>query len=207
MSDELKFSDEALMQMQSLLQDPAFDRIRRAEHAATLRNEVHADWITNFMNRMMQSESVPDHIINPKTGKAHTVDSMVADLAERVQLSALSKQASSEPPLTAKGIQKKKTKLSDEEKSTIAQFIEDLYSSHRGYCDTPAVFYALKEKFGDDSVIENISFVEDKIKDTKDKYKSPGVSAILPSPYLGQPMKADHQSDMFQPLFEHIKNI
>lgn len=206
MSDELNFSAEALKQMQDLLQTPAFDRIRRADHAASLRNDVQADWITNFMNRMLQT-NVPDHMIDPKTGRAHTVDSMVADLAERVQLDSISKQASLEPPLTAKGIQKKKTKLSDEQKSEIAQFIDDLYSSHRGYCDTPAVFYSLKEKFGDDDIIENMSFVEDKIKDTKDKYKSPGVSAILPSPYQGQPMKADPQADMFQPLFEHIKNI
>jgi len=209
MSDDLIFSDEAVKQIQELLNAPTFDRIRRADQAASLRNDVHADWITNFMNRMMQNEEVSSHMVDTKTGQTHTVSSLVDELRERVQLDAISKEASLEDiPLTAKAIQKKKTKsLSDDEKQNVSQFIEDMYSSHRGYCDTPAVMYACKEKFGNDLVIDNLNFIQDKIMESKDKHKSPGVSAILPSPYQGEPMKADPQNDMFQPLFEHIKNI
>ena len=132
---------------------------------------------------------------------------MVAELSERVKLEKIKKDASLEPPLTAKGFQKKKTKLSEESKARICQFIDDLYSSHRGFCDTPAAIYALKEKFGTDEINENYDFIEVQINEAKDKHKSPGVSQILTSPYQGQPIKADPQSDMFQPLFENIKRL
>lgn len=209
MTDDIKFNQKAVQQMADLLNGPEFDQMRRQQYAAQLRNDKTADWVSNFMNRMV-SQNVPDHILNKETGQAHTVESMVASLKERVKLDSITKDAGlKDIPLTAKAIQKKKTdtELTDERKESISRFIDEFFSSHRGYADAPAVLYACREKFNKDMVSENIEFFLKFIQEAKEKNKSPGMSAILPSAYQGQPLKVDLQHDLFQPLFENIKNL
>lgn len=209
MSDELKFNEATIKQLTELLNSPAFDQLRRQQHASQLRNEATADWITNFMNRM-QAGNVPEYMLNKETGQLHTVESMVESLKQRVGLEQIKKDASMmEIPLTAKAIQKKKTdtELTDDKKQNVSRFIDDFFSSHRGYADIPAVLYACRDKFGSDVVADNLDFFMEAIEGAKEKNQSPGISVILPSPYQGQPMKVDLQHDLFQPLFEHIKNL
>lgn len=203
MADDLNLND-SIRQINNLV-----DRARRQSHASSMRNDTTADWITNFMNRMNQNVE-SESTMNKETGQAHTVDSMVAQLRSRVGLDSLKKDATLvEIPLTAKAIQKKKTdsSLTDDDKQNASRFIDDFFSSHRGYADVPAVLYACRDKFGNDIVAENLDFFSKTIDEAKERNHSPGMSSILPSPYQGQPLKVDLQHDLFQPLFENIKNL
>jgi hypothetical protein len=102
---------------------------------------------------------------------------------------------------------KKKDLNKDEVKQRIQQFIEDHYSSHRGHADEPAVLYDLREKFGEEVVADNSKFIKKINEEAKERFSAPNMVLFLPSPFQGQPMKADPQGDMFQPIFENIKRI
>jgi hypothetical protein len=209
MNDELKFNDESLRQIQELINTPAFNIVRRQAEVRNWRNETQADWVTNFMQRMHQQTNEE---LDAATGEAHTVESKVQELRQRVRLDAIEKQASAEQiPLSKQMILEAKSKKKDlsgsDTKQQIQRFIEDHYSSHRGYADEPAVIYACREKFGDDRVADNISFIKKMIDEARSRYLTPDIGATLPSPFQGQPMKADPQGDTFQPLFENIKNL
>jgi hypothetical protein len=301
MSDMIKLSEKGLADLKEIVRSPIFNVVRRSAEVREWRNETTADWIANFMATMeRRQESNPDYQIDPKVGEGHNVESMVADLRERVKLDAIKKDANlklaqdlpsppsqGEPVIlrskhdapsywhemgggpedadnmrtqlknagwtdaqiqelnnqyvaatsTPAGHGKQgpgqnpedypaevpagfypqqdpevveaasKKKEQDEEKHDIQQFIEDHYSSHRGHADAPAIIYACRDKFGPEKVADNLKFIEKVIKESKEKFKSPNVLSILPSPFQGQPMKADPQGDTMQPLFENIKNI
>lgn len=204
---EIEFSNEMIKQIKDLVNSEPFSVVRREAFAREWRNETTADWISNFMSRM---KSKDDALVNAKTGQPHTVESMVEELRERVKLDNIQKTAGiSDLPLSAKMVveARKKKDLSDTTLQSINQFINDLYGSHRGHIDDPAVIYACREKFGDQIVADYGSEIEDIIKEAREAHKSMNVHDMLPSPFQGQPWKADHQYDLNQPLFENIKNI
>ena len=212
MNNMIKLSEKGLREIQEIVSSPIFNVVRRSAEVREWRNETTADWIANFMATMERrnESSKPEYEVDLKTGEIHNVESMVADLRERVKLDAIQKGASlNEIPLSKKMVVEaaSKKKDQDEEKYLIQQFIEDHYSSHRGHADSPAIIYACRDKFGFDQVADNLKFIEKIIEESREKFRSPNLLSILPSAFQGQPMKADPQGDSLTPIFENIKNI
>jgi hypothetical protein len=207
MVEHLTFSSTALKQVQDLLKDPVFSEIRRRETVRGWRNEVTADWVENFMHRM-QTTDKSNAPTNPKTGKPHTVESMVEELKERVQLSAINKTAAAFP-LTIKQAEFEKKKISKDDlenaKSKIAEFIDNMYGSHRGYVDAPAALFECRKVFGQDIVHELSDFITDEITKAHKIHSQEGMQAILPAPFLGQPQQVDNSE--VAKIFENIKSI
>lgn len=206
MSD-FNFSEESLSQIRSLMNNPVFDELRRRQAASQLRNDVTASWIDHFMNRMNPSST--NATINQKTGQPHTVESMVEELRERVKLDSITKQASIDFPLVINATVKKKLTPEEKEKfiEKVRTFIENMFSSHRGYVDDPAVIYECRSQFGDEDTIEFASEIIEEVKKARESLGAKENDSSLPSPYLGQPQRADPTADMFFPLFEHVKNL
>jgi len=221
----LQLSQNGVNEIQKLMDSPIFDSARRTNTVKSWRNEVQADWVTNFMDQMMHNEAeknVSSNLIDDKTGKSHTVDSMVEDLKARVQLdmlkSAEPEKIESEQP--AKPVQAEEnfflsktmiieaaSKKKDLElKQNVDQFISDFFTSHRGGVDDMAVIWALREKYGIEKLRDLEKFINESIAVSRQNNPVDNMSFSLPAPYMGSPQKADHQSDM-QPLFEHITNM
>lgn len=288
----LNISQKGMEELVELMDTPLFNAVRRTDEVKHWRNEIHADWISNFMHRMQQ-EMVPEaNLVDDKTGKAHTVESMVLDLRDRVKLDSLEKSAeydtevdgepldtiveldteeelktlfdkteldddtsvdcpesadnslsklkdfldqnpdvknalkavlgdpidqvdhtpleeeSEELLLSASMILSANSKKKDLElKNEIEQFIEDLFASHRGGVDDMAVVWALREKYGANNLLNYGNFIEEKIKAARERNPSGDMKFILPTPYMGTPMRADPQGNERQPMFENIKNM
>lgn len=216
----MKLTDNELSALRELLNSDACMKVQRADLVSRARNDATANWIENFMRTMYEKSNnlqVDSHLINEKTGKPHTVETMVESLQERVGLNTIQKEASAYFPLTMKIIadgDSKKKESDDEEKpeddellESIKQFVDDMFSSHRGYVDNPAVIYALREKFGPDKVSKCQSIIDELLNETRSGFNDQNIMVALPTQYLGQPMKADPQGASMTPLFENIKGL
>jgi len=211
----LNISQTGIDELRALMEEPIFNSVRRENRTDAVRswrNEVQADWVSNFMNRM-QNTSVDNTnaaIVNDKTGKVHTVESMVESLKDRVKLDSLSKAAREVKDsylLSKTMILEASSKKKDNLKFELAQFIDDHFSSHRGGTDDMAVVWALREKYGVDNLRDYEDFIKSKIEQSRARHPDSDMNFVLPSPYMGTPMKADPQGDSQQPMFENMKNL
>jgi len=208
-------------ELQSLLSTPALNKAKGQGIVRSLRNEVQADWVSDFMDKMHSStEKTVDassHCpVNEKTGKVHTVESMVSELRERVNLDFIDKEAEDAKPSELKDpvfplsytmVSAAFKKKADAVKSEISQFINDLYASHRGGVDKMAVIWSLREKYGIDTLRDLKEFIDSEIESARVRNPNVDVSSMLPRPYMGTPTKSNPQADAEQPLFENIKNV
>ena len=193
-------------EVQALLQTPAFNKHRRKKLVSLRRNAGNEDWFVSYMNSMVKEKATADHTINAKTGETHTVSSLVEELKDRVNLSYVLKNASikqSAFPLSAKAMNSKE--MSDEKKVNVFSYIKSILDAHHGYCDSPAIIFNLKEKFGEELISSNFEFVESSVKDIKKQFAKPETTINVREE--SQPMKLDEQNDSLQPLFEHIENL
>ena len=196
----LNLTTEQIQALKVLLQTPAFNQVRRQEVARGLRNEVEADWISNFMQRQ-QREQAPTQA---------TVESVVQELRDRVKLDSLAKAAGTKtPPLSELEIIKSAVGEANDDTGSadlneVVKYINDHLSSHRGYADTPAILLALREKFGPD-LLDRLGLrrIKDLIEELKAKFGKQDVKNLLPSVYTGEPAKVD-QSQENTTLFKTI---
>lgn len=192
MSDS-KINDKTLHDLKMLMESQAWSEIRKADHAKGLRGQVTANWLDSFMNRMYQNEvTKTTNLVDSKTGKPHTVDSLVADLRERVKLDSLTKSGGED---TAIPLSKK---LADDmyadDMQKIIRAIENFLSSHRGHSDDQAILYFLRDTFGEEKVNKLSDQITKKIEQLKKEYVEPMVNDdSLADAALGQPLKLDDQ--------------
>ena len=198
-----KLDAKALQDLYKLLASAQeqFDTIRRVDHVRSLRGEVTASWLDNFMDRMNQNMVTESHLINAETGKPHTVETLVADLRQRVGLDALAeKQPEVEIPLS-----KKKATLLDFDK--IKTSIDNFLSSHRGHTDDQAVLYYLRDLFGEDKVNELSDKITTYIAESRKQYDSAIVTDADNTAILSQPLKFEDQDlKEDEQLFSNIQN-
>jgi len=212
--NELKLSTDSLNEFRRLIDQPAFRRIEQQQQASNWRNEVHADWLDNFMKRIRPT-SDSSVVVNAKTGKPHTVESMVSELKERVKLDSITKTAAQFPLFIAtaseEDAEEPEDELSEQERGEklekIREFVENMFSSHRGYVDTPAIIYECRDRFGVDTVVEFKDEIEEIIEESKKHFLHNVSTPLLPSSYTGQPQTANSAGNEAYPLFENIKNI
>lgn len=114
---------------------PFITRDEQLQSARRMRNEVQADWLSNFMDTMMAQEASPesnDPTINKQTGMRHTVESMVEELSSRVGLQTLSKTASEEP--------------SDEELEQLAEYVSGRLARSGNYVGLEQLLSGIMEE-------------------------------------------------------------
>lgn len=111
------------------------------EKLATARR-MRGDYMPEWADEFLQSFSADDPTINKETGIKHTVNSMVEDLKQRVQLDAIKKSASFQPPLFVKAFE-------ENWQEEVRDYVERhcLKPSH-GQMLLPAIYEAVKDQFG-----------------------------------------------------------
>jgi len=97
-------SNHELSELQQIMDglSPLLNAADRSNKVRAMRNEIQADWLSNFIDTIASSQNLSesslktddDPTINKQTGVRHTVESMVEDLRMRVGLSTLAKTAS-----------------------------------------------------------------------------------------------------------------
>lgn len=206
MSDNIKISERALRELKLLTESKAWQDIRKAEHAKSLRGEVTANWLDSFMNRMYQSEiNKQEHLVNAKTGKPHTVESMVQELRERVQLDSLTKSGkpTGELPLSKKMAEQ----MYAHDMQEITKAIENFLSSHRGHADDQAVLYFLRDTFGEEHINKLSDQITKKIEQLKKEYAEPLLGdEALADAALGQPLKLEDEDLNNDQIFTNIQD-
>lgn len=213
-------NDKTSQALHGLFAEPVFNKYRQHYYASSARNEVHADWISNVMNTLqnISDTNVSANLINDKTGKVHTVDSMVADLKDRVKLDSIEKAASTkgtkdtkEFPLSALAMGFDSATEEDDAKKNIIwdkmlTFVESHVNSHHGHADTPAIMHDLRLKFGEDMLNEiGIKKVKDLVERVKGEFHTQDIDALLPPAYTGDPIPLDTAGEVNVPLFENIR--
>lgn len=193
MSDDFYFTEESIQKIKDLMRSPVFDSINRQEQARNLRNEVEADWISNFMSRMQQQT-------HPHAQYA-TVESVVDELRSRVKLDAIAEKTAA----VKSGIYPISFLVANADNmEEIKDFIRNHLSSHRGYSDVPAIMSDIRDKFGMETVDAiGKKKIEAAIKELKDSFGTQDISSLLGSQYTGEPQKADMNEIV--PIFPNIK--
>lgn len=220
------FDDEALAELNRLLNAPSLQdyvlKAEREDHAKALRGEVTANWLDKFMDRMcidQAASNTPEHLVNEATGQQHTVESMVEQYREEVGLDLI-KSAELDLPLSKKqaaehGIidlpnQKKKDELDEDEEAALLgdmlQSISDHLSSHRGFADTQAIVYDLRETFGDDAVLRHEERIAEEIENAKSQYTHDDPYGRLPYAPKGQPLKVNYGPSEEDNIFRNIRD-
>lgn len=205
MSDDVKISERALRELKLLTESKVWQDIRKAEHAKSLRGEVTANWLDSFMNRMYQNEvNKQEHLVNAKTGKPHTVESMVQELRERVKLDSLTKSGEpSEIPLSKKMAEH----MHAHDMQSITKAIENFLSSHRGHADDQAILYFLRDTFGEEHINKLSDQITKKIEQLKKEYAEPLLSdEAVADAALGQPLKLDDEDLNNDGIFTNIQD-
>lgn len=198
-----------LNELNTLLSSPALAKFQGMETARMWRNEVNAGWIDSLAERLNRGVSVDGtpQLVNEKTGKIHTVESMVEELRERVKLDTITKSAAAEPQihLTAFQIYAEAKKKDHALKESVETFVSNFVSSHRGYVSKPAVLFALRDKF-DNSVLLGI---DGWVRSIIDQYvEAAAKEQVHEVSYRdGEPLKLDLGEESSQPLFPNIKNV
>lgn len=202
MSDEI--SAKALKELQLFLESKAYNEIRKQDYARGWRGEITANWLDNFMNRMYKTEvSKATHLINAKTGKPHTVDSLVAELQDRVGLSLLTKEGNDDIPLSKKMAEQASANSMQEIKKAIGNFL----SSHRGHADSQAILYYLRDTFGEDTINKFEDNIVQEIDKMRGEYQEPVLmDRSLDDAVLGQPLKLDDQDLDKDQMFANIED-
>lgn len=220
-----------LNKLRKLLNEPAIHNMLQKEialdrqvKARNMRNEVHADWLENFFQRMHGSyEAQGSHRINSETGRPHTVESMTAEYSKKIGLDklisqsshdagAMQKAASLDVPLSKKQANDflKKKELTDEERAALWEDIKHhIYShlsSHRGYADAPAIVYELREVFSEDIINEFSDELMDEIEKQKQHYDVGNIRNRLPSAPMSNPQKVDFGLRDDDQLFRGMQN-
>ena len=101
--------NQDLANLRNLMEElqPLLTHANNTRNVRQMRNEVQADWLTNFMDTMESrveaglGPPAEDPRLNKETGLVHTVESMVKELGARVGLDALSKTAGSSAVISA----------------------------------------------------------------------------------------------------------
>lgn len=193
-----------------LLNTPEFRKMEQRQVFAGMRNQAEPDWLQSLYSKFATLGGT-DSQINEKTGQPHTVESMVQELRERVKLDGLTKQASVRIPLSRIAMEREQEKSEETSKKEreeklpeLFNFIEDLFSSHRGFVDTPAVIQECRSKFGNELCHSFSEEILEQVKKMRDKFDVSSVNFFLPS--SGQPEKGD-SFNTFTPLFEHVGNM
>lgn len=201
MSDSI-LNKKALEELHKLLNSAEFSGVRQAQHAQNLRGEVTAGWLDSFMNRMYASEvKIADHLVDATTGKAHTVESMVAELRDRVKLDILTKSGG-DIPLSKKMAEQIVNPTMEELETSIRNFL----TSHRGYADDQAILYHLRETFGEDGVNKLSDKLTEKIKLLKTELAEPLVGDhMAEDSSLGQPLKLEDKDPQNDRMFNSIQ--
>jgi len=181
-------SEIGAKELQWILSGPAFGR--NNQQARQMRGEQKADWMEAFI----MANSKNDPTINAATGIKHTVDSIVAELRERVQLDAFTKQASLTPPLAVKA--------SDGDQKAILEVMADYVTRHyllpeRGRTSLPALFEAIKDRFGTKVIVAagGPDYIKELLAKLKGDHETPNLADGLPT-YDGQPLTVRYDGDM-----------
>lgn len=205
MSDDIKISEKALRELKLLTESNAWSAVRRVEHAQGLRGEVTANWLDSFMNRMYKNEvNKESHLINAKTGRPHTVESMVEDLRERVKLDSITKQSSINDIPLSKKMAEQKNELEMQE---VSRTIENFLTSHRGHADDQAILYFLRDTFGEEKVNKLHDAILKKIEQLRAELAEPVlVDNSLADAALGQPLKLEDQDLKDDSIFTTIQD-
>jgi hypothetical protein len=223
----MTFDNEALAELSRLLNTSSLQEYvakeEREEHARGLRGEVTANWLDKFMDRMSQDTPAAqgsDNLVNEATGESHTVESMVEQYRDAVGLDAIQKSANIDFPLSKKlaaenGIvdfpnQKKKPEIDEEADARLlgemVQAIHDHLGSHRGYSDTQAVVYDLRESFGDVDVERHSERIMEEIEEAKTQYTHEDPAGRLPYAPKDQPLKINYGPSDEDNIFRNIRD-
>lgn len=200
-------------QIQWWLQSGSFGLVNN-DGARRLRNEKQADWLEEVCRRLYTGRDSVEEDAKPASTAAagHTVESMVEELAQRVGLQGLEKQAEQGATKTAsvkiplsKAAQQsdapKKNKSPEQLLREMKQYLitYQLRPTH-GLGPAEASYNALKEKFGPDTVQElGRDIVMKMIEQTHKQAAEPNLADTLPK-YDGSPtpLKSDTDSKMEQ---------
>lgn len=170
---------------------------RRASIARQMRGDELPDWMAEAFAIMAAKQNDPTIKAN---GEPHTIESMVDDLRDRVKLDSIQKQAGYEPPLFVRAeAEDEHQKNADRLLAGMADYLErHLLKPGHGQSPLPALFEAIKEKFGIDGVSRagGIEKVKVMIEKLKKEHESPNPANDLPI-YDGSPMmmgREDSQS-------------
>lgn len=220
---DIKLDDESLAALQSLLNEPSVQSFMRdsnaRDRAASLRGEVTANWLDSFLTRMSldTNNQLEPHLINEATGQLHTVESMVNMYKEQVGLDNITKSADLKIPLSLKasnhGVEEMPTKKEQEaERARLAEVLEDMkkdishmITSHRGYVDTPAAIYEVREKYGLNEVNALKSELLEFIEAAKEEYMSSNPDVKLPEAGQGMPIRVEHGKGVDDDIFMNIR--
>ncbi len=195
--------DDLSKQLQKLLESDLFTEVRAENKAKSLRGE--SPWFDNFIKSYAKHENVTSsHLINAKTGRVHTVESMVEELRERVKLDQLSKHAGlSDEVFSSLALSVKQAEAQDLD-NKCQVIVQNFLSAHNGYADNQAVIYVLKDRLGDDYVSQNLTKIEKCIEDCKKEFDLKEKEIPEGSP---EPLKMDPALEN-RNIFESIeKNI
>jgi len=224
----MAWNEKSLKELHELLMQPSVQSILQKAQgedrqivARNLRNDVQADWLDSFFNRMSQESTASR--INKETGKPHTVESMVEEYKEKIGLKSIISQPAEEKltsvadfdiPLSKKQANDflKKKELTDLDRSAvwddILQHISAHLSSHRGYADTPAIVYELRDTFGQGLIEEFGDKLIKEIIKQKGQYDVGDVHSRLPKAPTGQPQKVDlgirEDNEMFKTMKDSV---
>lgn len=163
--------------------------------AASLRNGVEPDWVEDFFINYANLTSVDSsfasgHPINAATGQAHTVESMVEELKQRVCLDQISKTASV-IPLYKKAMEPDQQILND-----MSNYIQTYHlKPAHGYPGSEVLFDTIKDKFGMETVMSiGRDRIMEMIDKTKETFKEPNIAEGLPK-YDGKPISIKQEND------------
>lgn len=157
---------------------------KKRSYARSLRGESDPEWVHDFF----KSFSAEDPTIDKESGRKHTVESMVEELKNRVKLDSISKIASicsREPSLFFRRAEKTNDLLDE-----MKDYIERHYlKPGHGQSSRPALFEAIKEKFGLDRLDEGggVEKIKSMIDEIRKEYIKPNPADCLPA-YDGTPI-------------------
>lgn len=182
----------SLRDIQWIVNSPGFGRPDNTA-ARQMRNDVQADWINDFMEKM--SGQIEDQ--KPVVANTHsTVASMVEELKQRVGLDGLAKKASVKIPLSKFAVETPIPTLTPELAADMQTYLTNyhLKPSH-GQLGAEACYDALKEKYGAEKVSaigrdSLMKLIEKARADTAE----PNIIDSLPQ-YNGQPIPLKEESE------------
>jgi hypothetical protein len=203
MSDDIKLDAKTLMDLKMLVESAEWGAIRRVDHARGLRGEVTANWLDNFMSQMYHQEvQKSSNLVDAKTGQIHTVESLVAELRERVGLDTLTKSGTGHNIPLSKKMAEQVVIPSD-----VTKAIENFLSSHRGHADDQAVLYYLRDTFGDEQINKISDKITTEIQRLKTQFTGPIVDHnAMEEAAMGQPLKLEENDPKNDQIFNTIQD-
>lgn len=183
---------------------------RGRAQARRLRGDNNPEWADDFFVSLARHTGAPeDPTINKTNGMRHTVESMVSELRNRVQLDAINKEGEQVPfdgalgkdaLLSAASMPPLSYKKADDNQHLLESMKDYILRHHvmpsRGQTPPEALYEVLKDQFGIESVhrVGGREKLMDMLSKLRDDNRTPSAAEGLPT-YDGSPMAVRYDYD------------